>query len=161
MDVLIRYLSPADSTVSTQYLISCFLGNTHAENLLSTFKKTLESISTVNILQVLIDGPDVNLKFMKGFKEELIESDGTHQIIDIANCELHLVNVAFKTGHAKTGWDLVVFLRGSYRLFKCVPAHQAGYIHCTRSAVIRLSFVWYDPLKTAMLFQGHLRLFPT
>ncbi|KAG0412027.1 hypothetical protein HPB47_010844 [Ixodes persulcatus] len=58
-----------------------------------------------------MDGPNVNLKFLRSLKEELRASDTNHQILDIGSCGLHVVNGAFKAGHAATHWDLVVVVK--------------------------------------------------
>lgn len=82
-----------------------------------------------------MDRPNVSLKFLRSLKEELKEYDDSHSILDIGSCGLYVVNGAFKAGHAATRWDLVVFLRSSYNLTKCVPAHGADYVHFTGSTL--------------------------
>ncbi|XP_065306041.1 uncharacterized protein [Dermacentor albipictus] len=108
MDVLVRYCDLADATVKTRYLTSCFLGHTCSEDLTLAFKKATEDIKH-KILQVSMDGPNVNFKFLRSVKEALNGHD-SRQILEIGSCGLHVVHGAFKTGHAATGWNLVVFL---------------------------------------------------
>ncbi|KAM7281494.1 hypothetical protein ISCGN_006217 [Ixodes scapularis] len=96
-----------------------------------------------------MDGPNVNLKFPRSLKEELRASDTNHQILDIGSCGIQVVSGAFKAGHAATHWDLVVFLCGSYNLFKCVPARRADYIHFTGSALFALKFCSVRWLKNS------------
>ncbi|XP_049267935.1 uncharacterized protein LOC125756916 [Rhipicephalus sanguineus] len=76
MNVLIRFWDPADGVVKTRYLTSCFLGHTCAEDLAAAFKKATENIEPAKILQLSMDGPNVNLKLLKSLKEELSASDG-------------------------------------------------------------------------------------
>ncbi|KAH6944218.1 hypothetical protein HPB50_002348 [Hyalomma asiaticum] len=121
MDVLIRYWDAADDSMKTRYLTSCFLDHTCAEDLASAFRKAVQEIKGSKILQVSMDGSNVNFKFLRSLKEELRELDESH-ILDIGSCGLHVINSAYKAGHVASGWDLVSFLRSAYNLLKCVPA---------------------------------------
>ncbi|KAH8010003.1 hypothetical protein HPB51_024353 [Rhipicephalus microplus] len=105
-DVLIRYWDAADDSVKTRYLTSCFMGHTCAEDLASGFRQAVKEIKGSKILQVSMDGPNVNFKFLRSLKEELRESDESH-ILDIESCGLHAINGAYKAGHVASGWDLV------------------------------------------------------
>ncbi|KAH8019423.1 hypothetical protein HPB51_019396 [Rhipicephalus microplus] len=109
MDVLIRYWDAADDSVKTRYLTSCFMGHTCADDLASAFPQAVEEIKGSKILQVSMDGPNVNFKFLQSLKEELRESDESH-ILDIGSCGLHAINGAYKAGHVASAWDLVSFL---------------------------------------------------
>ncbi|XP_075534296.1 uncharacterized protein LOC142568085 [Dermacentor variabilis] len=111
MAVLVHFWSDAEGSVKTRYLMSCFLGRTRAEELVSAFKSATEGLSRSKILQISMDGPNVNMKFLREIKQELCESNDDRQILDIGSCGLHVVNGAFKTGHAATGWQLLEFLR--------------------------------------------------
>ncbi|KAH6947963.1 hypothetical protein HPB50_022279 [Hyalomma asiaticum] len=71
MDVLIRYWDAADNSVKTRYLTSCFLGHTCAEDLASAFRKAVQEIKGSKILQVCMDGLNVNFKFLRSLNEEL------------------------------------------------------------------------------------------
>ncbi|KAH8027889.1 hypothetical protein HPB51_011119 [Rhipicephalus microplus] len=90
MDVLIRFWDPADDVVKTRYLTSCFLGHTRAEDLAAAFKKATENIEPAKILQLSMDGPNVNLKLLKSLKQEFSASDGNQNIVDIGSCGLHV-----------------------------------------------------------------------
>ncbi|KAH6948262.1 hypothetical protein HPB50_023313 [Hyalomma asiaticum] len=117
MDVLIRYWDAADDSVKTHCLASCFFGHTCAEDLASAFRKTVQEIKGSKILQVSMDGPNVNFKVLQSLNEELRKSDESH-ILDIGSCGLHVINGAYKAGHVASGWDLVSLLRSAYNLFK-------------------------------------------
>ncbi|XP_040067150.1 uncharacterized protein LOC120840620 [Ixodes scapularis] len=70
LDVMVRYWAPTDATVRTQYLTSCFLGHICAEDLASAFRKATEDVKKAKILQVSMDGLNVNIKFLRSLKEE-------------------------------------------------------------------------------------------
>ncbi|XP_075556329.1 uncharacterized protein LOC142588454 [Dermacentor variabilis] len=158
MDVLVRYCDSADATVKTRYLTSCFLGHTCSEDLTLAFKKATEDIKH-KILQVSMDGPNVNLRFLRSLKEELACHD-SRQILEIGSCGLHVVHGAFKTGHAATGWNLVVFLRSIYNLFKYVPARRADYIRITASTSFPLKFCAVRWLENSMVISRALQVLP-
>ncbi|XP_075742493.1 uncharacterized protein LOC142796217 [Rhipicephalus microplus] len=139
MDVLIRYWDAADDSVKTRYLTSCFMGHTCAEDLVSAFRQAVKAIKGSKILQMSMDGPNVNFKFLRSLKEELHESDESH-ILDIGSCGLHAINGAYKAGHVASGWDLVSFLQSTYNLFKCVPARRADFVSLTGCSKFPMNF---------------------
>uniref|UniRef100_L7LUU9 Uncharacterized protein n=1 Tax=Rhipicephalus pulchellus TaxID=72859 RepID=L7LUU9_RHIPC len=98
MDILVRYWDTGDNKVRTRYLTSCFLGHTCAEDLAAAFKKAILEIKGSKILQVSMDGPNVNFKLLRSLKEELHESEES-RILDIGSCSLHVINGAYKAGH--------------------------------------------------------------
>ncbi|KAH7958747.1 hypothetical protein HPB49_004446 [Dermacentor silvarum] len=106
MDFLITYLDAADDSVKTHYLTSCFLDHTCTEDLASAFRKVVQEIKGSKILQVSMDGPNVNFKFLRSLKEELRESVESH-ILDMGSCGLHVINGAYKAGYVASGWDLI------------------------------------------------------
>ncbi|XP_049522642.1 uncharacterized protein LOC125945108 [Dermacentor silvarum] len=160
MDVLVRFWSDAEESVKTRYLTSCFLGRTRAEELVSAFKSATDGLSRSKILQISMDGPNVNMKFLREIKQELCESSDGCQILDVGSCGLHVVNGAFKTGHAATGWQLVEFLRAIYNLFKCVPARRAEYARITGSNVYPLKFCAVRWLENVSVISRALEVLP-
>nr|XP_050024822.2 uncharacterized protein LOC126519248 [Dermacentor andersoni] len=160
MDVLVRFWSDAEGSVKTRYLTSCFLGRTRAEELVSAFKSATDGLSRSKILQISMDGPNVNMKFLREIKQELCESNDGRQILDVGSCGLHVVNGAFKTGHAATGWQVVEFLRAMYNLFKCVPARRAEYARITGSNIYPLKFCSVRWLENVRVISRALEVLP-
>lgn len=160
MDVLVRFWSEAEECVKTRYLTSCFLGRTRAEELVSAFKSATDGLSRSKILQISMDGPNVNMKFLREIKQELCDSSDSPQILEVGSCGLHVVNGAFKTGHAATGWQLVEFLRAIYNLFKCVPARRAEYARITESNIYPLKFCAVRWLENVRVISRALEVLP-
>lgn len=129
--------------------MSCFLSRTPT-GLHSTFKKALENVSTAKTLQVPVDGPNVNFKFLRGSKEELTGPDETYQIIDVGSYGLHVVSGTFKAGRAKT--DCFFAVATTCHVGQTTSIAQV--VMCSP-----LGFVQYCGLKTAS--RGCLRFFPT
>lgn len=83
MDLFIRFWSNNTEKVETRYWTSVFLGRSTAENLLEGFLKGLENLDQTKLLQVSMDGPNVNLSFMKKLKAELDNGETKSRLMDI------------------------------------------------------------------------------
>lgn len=160
MDVLVRFWPDGEECVKTRYLTSCFLGRTRAEELVSAFKSATDVLSQTRILQISMDGPNVNMKFLRDIKQELCDSNDGRRILEVGSCGLHVVNGAFKTGHASTGWQLVEFLRAMYNLFKYVPARRAEYARITESNIYPLKFCAVRWLENVRVIYRALEVLP-
>ena len=135
MDLIVRYWKN-NEFVETKYLTSCFLNDVTAVGLLEGFKSGLLELNldANKIIQVGMDGPNVNLKMLSDLKEFLTaENPDSPKIIEIGTCSLHVVNGSFKTGHAKTGWEIDKYLRASYYLFKDFPTRRGAFMCITQS----------------------------
>lgn len=68
VDLLIRSCDQTDATAKIRYPTSFFLGHTSAEYLTSAFRKATEGIMQMKILQVSMDGPNINLATRKNLE---------------------------------------------------------------------------------------------
>ena len=66
----------------------------------------------ISLIQVGMDGPDVNIKLLKMIQAERSENE-QHQLIDIGSCGPHTIHNAFKTGAESTGWGMKKTPQGS------------------------------------------------
>ncbi|KAH8038179.1 hypothetical protein HPB51_024710 [Rhipicephalus microplus] len=135
------------------------MGHTCAEDLASAFRQAVEEIKGSKILQVSMDGPNVNFKFLRSLMEELGESDESH-ILDIGSCGLHAINGAYKAGHVASGWDLVSFLRSAYNLFKCIPASRADVVSLTGCSKFPMKFCAVRWLENSTVICRALEILP-
>ncbi|KAK7868384.1 hypothetical protein R5R35_013669 [Gryllus longicercus] len=140
MDVHLRFWDHDKSLVTTRYFDSVFLKRTRAVDLLDGLKGSFGSKNLQKILQLSMDGPNVNLKLLSDLNAELRTSFGGLQLLQRGSCSLHVVHNAFKTGMSKTSWEIVPFLRSSYNLFHDSPARRALYTEITRSTSFPDSF---------------------
>ena len=69
MDLQIRFFDVEDDTVKVRYLDSKFLGHTANTDLLKAFLAGLEKIDHSTILQISMDGPNVNWLFYEKYLE--------------------------------------------------------------------------------------------
>lgn len=92
MDLNVRFWDDSKSEIHTRYLTSIFLGRSRAIDLLDAFQNKLSAnLNFGKVLQISMDGPNVNIKFLREFKELLSASaDPTDGIImDMGSCGLH------------------------------------------------------------------------
>lgn len=144
MDIHVRYWNNNKSKVESCFLGSQFLGHGTANDMLKHFNKgVLEILPGRNLLQVSMDGPNVNWKFHDMLSQQ-IKNDFYFSLINIG---LHVVHNAFKAGAVETGWDLSSFLSSLYYLFKDSPARREDFVKVTESDKMPLKFVSHRRLE--------------
>ncbi len=85
--------------VASRYLDSQFLGHATAEDLLEGLINALSSLDERKLLQIGMDGPNVNLKLFNLFRQTRKEkNEDLPDLIDIGVCSLHVVHGAILTG---------------------------------------------------------------
>lgn len=159
MDLYVRFWDINHQKVSTRYWNSVFLGRSTADHLLDGFIQGI-SFPLGNILQVSMDGPNVNLSFIKKLENHLqvLNPEGK-SLVDIGICSLHTVNGALKTGISKTEWDLFHFFRSLYNLFKDSPARRAKYSEMTSSTSFPFKFTAVRWLENGRCVDQALKIF--
>ena len=139
MDLVIRFWNHSTMKVSTRYLTSVFLGHATAQDLLAKFKSGLGS-DLPKIIQVSMDGPAVNWKFLDEVCSDPSVCPEEGDMLQIGCCGLHVVHGAFQRGHKKVGWKVNETHRGMHRLFKDSPARRSDYTELTGSTQFPLKF---------------------
>ena len=104
MDLFVGYWDVSEKRVVVRYWNSVFLGHTTHLDLLKSFNEGLEGLDLSKLVQVSMDGPNTNLKFLQELRS----------LIDIGSCSLHIIHGAFKTGSEATNWKLDKVLKGVY-----------------------------------------------
>lgn len=156
MDISARYWNENKGLVESRYVGSAFLSSTRATDLIAGLKKCFEEdpSSLKKIIQISMDGPNVNWRVMKNFSEEIREMRGSpdYDLINIGSCGLHVVHNSFKEGMKKAGWKIDEFLQYLYSLFKNVPLRRAEYTAITGSSMFPLKFCgvrWVENQRVA------------
>ena len=75
------------------------------------------------MIQVSIDGPIVNWKFLKELVSYRCECQ-LSQLINIGSCGHHVINGAFHTGAEATSWDIKGTLKGTFQILHGSPARR-------------------------------------
>ena len=107
------------------------------------------------MIQVSMDGPNVNWKFYNDLRKK-IKADYASNLINIGSCGLHIVNNSFKRGINATGWKVESFLSSLYYLFKDAPARREDYHTTTNATLMPLKFVMHRWLENVPVCQRAL-----
>ncbi|GBN08075.1 hypothetical protein AVEN_273829-1 [Araneus ventricosus] len=124
MSVVVRFGDCKKKKATSRYLTSVFLGHTCAEDLMTGFKTALTDLDLKKIIQISMDGPNVNFKFLNNLRKELSNSTSEPVLLHLGSCGSHTLHCAFKATFAETEWNIVVYLRALYNLLKDVPARR-------------------------------------
>lgn len=92
MDINMRFWNEDTQEVCTRYLTSVFLGRTRASDLLQGFKDGLKDFDLKKILQISMDGPYVNFRFLKDLMADLATDTGDphgKKPLHLGSCGLH------------------------------------------------------------------------
>ena len=95
MDLCVRYWD-----INKRYFDSSFLGHATGNDLQSSFTSLLNDQILLKIVQVSMDGPNVNLKFLDQRIDQL-EIQSEKPLLDMGSCGFHVVNGAFRNEHKK------------------------------------------------------------
>ena len=128
MDIHVAYWSPLFNRVIGLYLDSKFLGHADAVTVKSVIEEFLEekNLDPHKLLQCSMDGPAVNLSFLKKFNESLL-SKGILPVIDIGTCSLHPVHTSFTKGLSKLSFDVDQFSNDIFFWFKLSAGRREDY----------------------------------
>lgn len=69
--------------MATRYFSSEFMGHSTAEDMVEVFHKSTEGLGYKNLVQLSMDGPNVNLKFHKPIQTEM-ENDVNTVLLNVA-----------------------------------------------------------------------------
>lgn len=160
MDINVRFWDDVKDEVSVRYFTSAFLDRSRAVDLLEAFQKAMTPLESKKILQISMDGPNVNFKFLKDLKETLKTNENDPVPLDIGTCGLHTMHCAFKAGVNGTGWNIVQFLRALYNVFKNVPARRAQFVSITGCKMFPLKFCAVRWLENTSVAQRAIDILP-
>lgn len=164
MDIIVRFWNNGNQEVSTRYLTSAFLGRATSADLLQAFTSAIgsQSLDLKKMIQVSSDGPNVNIKFARELQSQLADADPDGgELFQIGTCALHVVHGAYKTAHNEVHWQVHVFLRSLYYLFKDFPSRRAQYVETTKSAVFPLRFCAIRWVENSNVLQRAAEMLPS
>ena len=126
MDLVCRYWDQVSNKVTVRHLNSAFMGDASSEDILESFKSALNPIAIEKIIQISMDGPNVNWKFLELYNNELREG---HQktLLNLGSCGLHVLHGSLQTGHSAAKWNVNSILRSMFNSFKQSQAGRADF----------------------------------
>ena len=96
------------------------------------FENFLTGLNPSKMIQVSMDRPSVNLKFLESLCN-LRESERLPGLIDIDLCQLHAMHGAFQTGAVKSKWNIHKTLKAVWQILHDSAARSCDYISVTGS----------------------------
>lgn len=146
--------------VTTRYYDSAFMGHATAENLDEHFSKITEGLDMKKLLQVSMDGPNVNWKFYKQLQDRLSSVENS-SLLNIGSCGLHVVHGAFRDGSVCSTWPVQKLLQSLYRLFKDTPARREDFMTETGSDTYPLEFCAHRWVENVRVVDRALLVYPS
>ena len=137
MDVHVRYWHAGQ--VTSRYLGSEFMGHATAADKLKKLTSSLSGLYLPNIIQISMDGPNVNWKLFETLQSDL-KTQSNVSLLNVGSCGLHQVHEAFKNGSKASGWDVDKLLSSFYWIFKDTPARREDFVNETNSTEFPLKF---------------------
>ena len=111
-------------------------------------------------MQVSIDGPNVNWKFIELLEDDEDFTKNGKQLLELGSCGLHAVHGAFQTGHKAAEWNVNEVLRSFYYLFKDSPARRADYVDITGSSMFPKKVCQTRWLENSTVAERAAEIFP-
>ena len=111
MDLHIRFWNEESNIVCTRYYTSQFMGKAVAPDILKMFKSCMTDLNDEKMVEVSMDGPNVNKAFLSILKEER-QTNESSTLIDSGTCGLHTVNGSLQMGvksHILEPEEVIVF----------------------------------------------------
>ena len=121
MDITLRYFNAESGLVETRYFDSQYISNSNSINLHDSLLESLASLDVGKVLQISMDGPNVNWDVLKKHIQ-FREGKEFPKLINIGSCGLHILHGALQTGTLKTGWEVNKVLHGMWKIFDESPA---------------------------------------
>ena len=125
-DLHVRFEGSATNSVKTRYFNSQFFGRAAAADILKGFKSCMNGLDKEKLLQVSVDSPTVNTKFLLDLNEERWDQE-LSQFVSIANCGIHTVHNMFKNGKNTGDWKLKMLLSSMFETFHERPSRRSDY----------------------------------
>jgi len=133
MDIVVRFWDNKTQLVTARYFTSAFMGHATAGDILEAFQASVVELPKGRLVQVSMDGPAVNWKFLESLDTHLRSDPSARVLLELGSCGLHIIHGSLQTGHKASGWDVNAYLRAMYSLFKDSPARRADYTRVTGS----------------------------
>ena len=155
----VRYFK--DGEVKSRYLSSGFSGHTTAKDLKRAFEECTEKLDLKNLIQVFMDGPNVNWKMLDLIVEDRNSNETYPNLLDVGSCSLHVVHGAFRTGMKQTGWGIDLLLKSLYSHLHETPARREDYTKMTGSEVFPLQFCGHRWLEDKRVAERAVEMWPS
>lgn len=138
MDIYVRIWD--GDIVKTFFYDAVFLGHATAQDVLDKLNPVALELGHMRLLQLSMDGPNVNHKVHRLLQVEIEKSTGTKKLLQTGTCGLHILHNAFRRGCGATSWELETLLTAIYHLFKDSPARRQDFLGLVKAPAFPLKF---------------------
>lgn len=159
MDVHLRFWNGPQ--VETRYATSVFLGHADAATVLSALKESVYSlgIKLENLMQLGMDGPNVNWKVFEDLAAE-IRLEKETDLLNVGSCGLHVLHGAYKNAMESTEWGIEEILKAAYYLFNNTSARRDDFQGLTGSSQFALKFAPHRWVENVPVLERMLEILP-
>ena len=157
LDIYLRFWN--GNEVQSRYFTSIFMGHARAVDIEEDLKKGIESLQKANLLQLSMDGPNVNWKVFEDLQSDIQLENGKN-LLNVGSCGLHVIHGAFRSAMSETGWDIETLLTSAYRLFKDSPARREDFSSISTNHLFPLKFVVHRWVENVRVLERFLEVLP-
>ena len=97
LDIMVRFWDNEANKVVSRYWTSDFLGHATSDDLFQSIKSNIRPLPLCDMLQMSMDGPNVNWK-LHALMQDFLKDEHNVSLINIGSCGLHIIHGAFNTG---------------------------------------------------------------
>ena len=148
-------------SVASRYFDSLFMGHATAADLKEVFHKSTDELPKAQLLQISMDGPNVNCIFYSKV-ETSFQNDLGFSLINLGSCGLHIVHNAFQKGVEVTDWQVNSLLKALHQLLKDTPARRDDYAEAigTEDGPMPLKFCKTRWVENRIVLERALEVLP-
>ena len=105
------------------------MGTATTAEALDSFKKVYCDLDVHKMIQISMDGPNVNWKIVEIANKHCKEQDpGAPSLLEMGNCEVHVLHGTYKTAQSVTSSKVDKFLKNCFSIFKeLFPLKYCGH----------------------------------
>ena len=130
MDLHVRYWDHDNNNVKTRYYRTEFMLKAEAKNVMDSFLKCIDGLEEEKILQVAMDGPNVNKSFY-GLLQDRRKEENLNGLVFLGTCGLHIMHNSFKHGERASKWMMKKLCSSLYKIFHESPSRRSDYERIT------------------------------
>ena len=160
MDIHIRFWDETQRKVATRYFASAFLGHASTTDLLEKFKGVFNEKSLSKLIQVSMDGPSVNWKFIDELSNDDAFGSDESELLEIGSYRSYVARGAIQTCYSAVNWNVNSTRRAFCRILKDSPARRADHSSVTGSTLFSLKFCSTRWDENASVAQRALEIYP-
>lgn len=160
MDIHVRYWDTSSNFVCTRYFKSAFLGHATANDMMVKFLDCLKLIDLKKMVQLSMDGPNVNWKFYDDLCKHVAEDPNDPKTVNIGSCGLHRMHLAYRAGVESSKWGIGSILSSLWYLFHDSPARREDFILLTSAKLMPLKFCSHRWVENSIVLQRAIDIWP-